>query len=116
MSNFPLYDTLIKDVSTKDLTVKQKEEFIELVEQLDTNGSEFVYLLIQYYFIKNDDGENTKSLPYNCYREPGDNKCEHLTWNFINFPVKLKNMLYTFVLMHTKQMKDDIERQVLCKI
>ena len=32
MSNFPLYENLSKDIPTKDLTVKQKEEFIKKIE------------------------------------------------------------------------------------
>ena len=53
MSTFPLYDNLIKDVQKKDLTIKQKDEFVDKIKVIDNNGRDLVYALIQFYRIEN---------------------------------------------------------------
>ena len=54
MSGFPLYDSLNKKTYKKDLTGKQKEEFIRNLANADNNGKELIYALVQFYFLHND--------------------------------------------------------------
>ena len=58
MSNFPLYDKLNKDIQAKDLTAKQKTDFITKIEKMDQNGFNIIYILIKIYAIK----ENNQKL------------------------------------------------------
>jgi hypothetical protein len=55
MSKFPLYDSMIKGTPKTDLTIKNKQEFSKLVQQMDTNGYELIYALIRMYQIENND-------------------------------------------------------------
>ena len=52
MSGFPLYDNLIKDLPKKDLSVKEKEEFIRNIKKINMDGRELVYVLI-FNILKN---------------------------------------------------------------
>lgn len=111
MTSFPLYDSLIKDIPKKDLTVKQKEEFVEKIEKIDENGRDLVYTLIQFYNIDNCDEELSEDLPYNGVREEIKKGKENLTWTFTDFPIKLRHLLYKFVVMHTQNMDLETARR-----
>ena len=45
MSCFPLYNNLVQDLPTKELTQKQKNEFVKNISKIDTNGLELIYSL-----------------------------------------------------------------------
>ena len=64
MSNFPLYDSLNKDFPKKDLTIKEKEEFLNKIENIDDTGRDLVYALIQVYRIQNEKDLSLDVLPY----------------------------------------------------
>ena len=48
MSYFPLYNNLLQELPTKELTQKQKDEFIKNISKIDTNGLELIYSLIHF--------------------------------------------------------------------
>ena len=109
MSNFPLYDNLIKDVQRKNLTIKECEDFIEKVLKIDNNGRELVYVLIQFYYgIENL--KTSGNLPYGGKKERHGKSSMNLTWDLAKFPQKLKQILYKFVSMHTKKMQEELVR------
>lgn len=99
-SDFPLYNNLNKNIPKKDLSVKQKEEFIEKINNIDDeNTKELIYVLIQYHAEKNK--ETYENIVYNGTKEPiGTNY--NITWNFLEFPVPLKHILYNFVCHYYK--------------
>lgn len=111
MSNFPLYDSLNKDFSKKDLTVKEKEEFLNKIENIDKTGSDLVYALIQFYRIENEKDFSPNDLPYKGIREETSKGKENLTWNFTDFPIKLRHILYKFIQIHTQSMEEDTVRR-----
>lgn len=42
MNNFPLYNNLSKDIPKKDLSVKEKQEFMTKVENIDDIGKDLL--------------------------------------------------------------------------
>lgn len=112
MTNFPLYDSLTRDLPKKDLTVKQKEELVEKLNKIDENGRDLVYALIQFYNINNYDEELSNSLPYGGESEVIQGK-EDITWNLTDFPIKLRRTLYKFVVMHSQNMEEQAKRPKL---
>lgn len=113
MSSFPLYDSLIKDIPKKDLSVKQKEEFINKIKEIDDTGRDLVYALIQFYFIENK-GKCTDNLPYKGKKVKVKNGKENITWTFTDFPIKLRQILYKFVLMNIHNMDEEQARSNQC--
>lgn len=111
MSNFPLYDSLNKDFPKKDLTIKEKEEFLNKIENIDDTGRDLVYALIQVYRIQNEKDLSLDVLPYKGIREQTSKGKENVTWNFTVFPIKLRHILYKFIQMHTQSMEEDIIRR-----
>lgn len=111
MSNFPLYDSLNKDFPKKDLTVKEKEEFLNKIENIDDTGRDLVYTLIQVYRSQNEKDISLDVLPYKGIREEIRKGKENVTWNFTDFPIKLRHILYKFIQMHTQSMEEDTVRR-----
>lgn len=109
--SFPLYDSLARDIPKKDLTVKQKEEFIEKFANIDENGRDLIYALIQFYNIENNDEELSEELPYSGIREKVKKGLENVTWNLIDLPQKLRHILYKFIQMHTQTMEEELARR-----
>jgi len=111
MTNFPLYDSLSKDLPTKDLTVKQKEEFVDSIQNMDQNGKNLVYTLIQFYFMENEDDSLVEDeLPYDGIRENGERGLKNLTWVFTDFPTPLRHILYKFSRMHLQNLQEERDR------
>jgi hypothetical protein len=108
MSDFPLYESLKKGLPKKDLTVKQKEDFINKVVNIDIAGKELVYILICSHFENASDDGSVEILPYG-----GVSAVNSVDFDFAKFPVDLRQMLYKFVLMHVKNMDDDKTRILL---
>jgi hypothetical protein len=96
MSNFPLYDNLINEIKTEeDLTTKQKDEFIKLVDNIDENASELIYALIRVYQLENSENKNTFTLPFN-----GTFINESIKFDLNELPNKLKQILYKFIVLN----------------
>lgn len=111
MSNFPLYDNLERNLPKKDLTVKQKEKIIKKIEDIDNKGRDLIVALIQFYYIKNEHKELNEDLPYKGIRTKIKKDIEDITWSFTDFPIKLRHILYKFVLIHMQSIKEEQARQ-----
>jgi len=97
-SNFPLYDRLYNEITDEeDLTIKQKDEFIKIVKNIDSDGQELLYALIRVYQLENSEDKSTFKIPYGGKYIKNDIK-----FDFNDFPIKLKHMLYKFVQIHIK--------------
>jgi len=114
---FPLYDTLYKEsTNKKDLTIKQKNELLLDIKNLDDNSKELFYVLIQYYYQKNNyfqnnqNNENILFIPYNPTTIKNQNNSFNITWNLNNFPIHLKQILYNFIVLHKKSKEEEISR------
>lgn len=103
MTKFPLYDSLSKDISNKDLSVIQKRTFIKNVSSIDKNGCELIYALIKTFQIENkEENDINYSLPYK-----GEYNNNDIVFDLDNFPIKLKQILFKFVIVHLQKMKEE---------
>lgn len=103
MSNFPLYTTLNNNVPNKDLTITQKNELIRRVKKLNHETHELVYALIKCYFLDNED-DDSFVIPYK-----GVLAKDRIDFDLLKLPVKLRQILYKFVTIHNKKLKEDKE-------
>lgn len=98
MNCFPLYDTLIaKNIPKKDLSMRQKEEFISKISTTDMKGKQITFSLICVHYMKDMEDKKMEYLPYNCSWSSPDN----YSWNFADFPIPLRHILYRYIIMHT---------------
>lgn len=102
MTSFPLYDNLIREAEDSELTVKQKDRFMKLIKDIDDTGSELVYALIRLYQLENCEDKSTFKLPYS-----GKFVKHDIQFNLEKLPLKLQQMLYEFIQIHTKTMKEE---------
>jgi hypothetical protein len=102
MSTFPIYDTMIKDVKSKDLTAKEKKELIDKIEIIDESGIELIYTLIKIYELQNEEGSSFR-IPYSGKYVDGQN----ILFDLNEMPLKLRQLLYKFVNIHINKMEED---------
>lgn len=102
MSKFPLYDSLSKDISTTDLSIIQKKTFLKRVEKIDKNGHELIYALIRMYQVENSEENMSFTLPYN-----GTFVETNIHFDLDKFPIRLKQILFKFVIVHLEKMKEE---------
>jgi len=105
MSKFPLYDSMIKGTAKTDLTIKNKQEFSTLIDQMDKSGHELVYALIRMYQLENQEIEEIGKIPYF-----GKTVGIDVEFDLENFPNKLKHLLFKFLKVHIEKMKDDSKK------
>ena len=103
MSKFPLYDSLSKDLSVKDLTITQKKLFIKRIANIDKNGHELIYALIRMYQVENNEENTSFTLPYNGIFVDND-----INFDLDKFPISLKQILFKFLSVHMDKMNEEI--------
>ena len=102
MSNFPLYDNLIKDLPNEEFSTKHKDKFMKLIKDIDQKGSELIYALIRVYQLENCEDKSTFKLPY------GGKFVKHdMKFDFNELPNELKHILYKFIQIHSETMKEE---------
>ena len=111
MNSFPLFDSLNKEIPKKDLTMKEKEEFVNKIQEIDDAGIDLVYALIQIYHIRNEKDKLSEELPYKGKRYCVCKGKEDLSWTFTDFPITLRHILHKFIKMHMQSMEEEKERQ-----
>lgn len=99
MNQFPLYDSLKQYITKKDLTVKEKTEFIEMVDKLDDEGYGLMYALIKCYQLEN---EKDTYVPYKANVQK-----DQIEFNLAELPNSLKRMLYKFLSLHLEKLQQD---------
>ena len=103
MSSFPLYESMCQNLKNKDLTKKQKKDFLTKIQKIDDHGFELIYILIRMYENNNSkDIVGSYKLPYSgIYINVND-----VSFDLESFPVLLKQMLYKFIDIHLKTIED----------
>jgi len=109
MSGFPLYDSLIKEVRRKDLTVKEKKAFVQNIEKIDNHGRELIYALICTHSQQNDENKS-EGFPYKGVGLPKSTGNHDLTWSLVNFPIPLRQLLHLFVQKHLQKLEEEAGR------
>jgi len=102
MSNFPLYDDLLKKVREDELTIKEKDEFMKIIKNIDDNGAELIYALIRTYQLENCEDKSTFKLPFG-----GKFVKDDIKFDLNELPNELKHILYQFVLVHHKTSQEE---------
>jgi hypothetical protein len=103
MSNFPLYDNLIKEVKNEDLTTKEKETLVKNIKSIDDNGNELLYVLIKVYQFNNEYETTTYcTIPYD-----GKFVKKDIKFDLEKLPNKLKQIINKFVIMHMETISKD---------
>lgn len=100
MSNFPLYDNLVKDAKDEDLDSKEKKALVKNINKIDENGSELLYVLIKVYHINNECEHASYTIPYD-----GKFVKKDLKFDLEKIPNKLKQIIQKFVNMHIDSSK-----------
>ena len=101
-TSFPLFASLDNNIPNKDLTAKQKQEYIDSVNNIDISGKELLYALIMVFYITTENIHSTDHLPYK-----GKNSNGNITWVFSDFPIRLRHILYKFIKLHEKKMIEE---------
>jgi hypothetical protein len=102
MSNFPLYTSLNNNIADKDLTVLQKNEFVKKVSKLDSETHELIYALIKSFWLEENKNSNSFNLPYE-----GKVCKDKIEFDLLDFPFKLRQILYKFINIHKKKILED---------
>ena len=87
-SNFPLYLSLKKD-DFNELTVDEKDNFINNIKTMNEDQHEKIYALIRAYHLDHDN--NIQQIPYN-----GKNLKSGIKFDFDCIPSKLQHILFEF--------------------
>jgi len=103
MSNLPLYEILFKETKNEDLTTKEKDEFMKIIKNIDQKGFEISYALIRIFQLENSEDKSTFKIPYG-----GKFVKDDLNFNLNDLPLQLKQILYKFLVLHIKTMKEEI--------
>lgn len=85
----------------KDLTDKEKDEFMEIVQDLDSQGRELVAALCRAHQIES--GEKVDASPPYQGVSAGDD----LSFDLEMLPICLRHILYNFVRMHKRSSSED---------
>ena len=104
MKEFPLYDTLIKDVDDKELSVKYKKDLLKNIGKINDKGHELLYVLIKIYSMEHEDEK--LEIPY----KGKFTSLNDLEFDLENLPNQLKQMINRFINLHLKVMKEEINR------
>ena len=106
MQDFALYNTLNKDLPSKDLTAANKAELVKSISTLSEHAIELVYALIKYHNIN----DKKNSDMYNYKRQNVRNATADLSWNLNDLPIKLRNILFRFVQLEERRKGEVVNR------
>ena len=116
MNTFPLYETLLRDTTNKDLTNKQKDLLLERIESLDLSGKELTYALIKSYFERCEKKDGVGYL-FDCEIKSVD-RLNDITWDLVKLPPRLKQILFKFTEMNQQrraELKVLVDEQIKMK-
>lgn len=102
MSKYPFYDILNQKIKDKDLTHKQKTDLIKKISKLDQDGKELLYAIIKIHSLKTNESFSTFKIPFS-----GTYNNNSVQFNLENFSYPLKQIIFKFVPMHLKKMRED---------
>jgi hypothetical protein len=106
MNSFPLFNRLLTEtekLKETELSTQQKKSFTKKIESINKEGIELIYALICSFQEYNN--EKKTFIPYDGKYIEND-----ITFDFEFLPIHLTQIIYKFVLMHTKRMEDENKR------
>lgn len=100
MTSFPLYDTLVSQLTEKekisDLTVENKKKIIKIINSMGVEDHELVYVLIKIHSLS--DEITSFIFPYG-----GTTQKTNIVFDFDKLPLELKHIIHKFVLAYEKK-------------
>ena len=108
--NFPLYNNLKQNLTKKDLTIAEKEDFMAALADIDENARDLIYVLIQCYRLEHDPG-NENFIPYKGTEMNTSEGSSTIYWNLLEFPIPLRHILYKFITMNREKLVDERRRK-----
>jgi hypothetical protein len=112
---FPLYDSLSKDLPKVEMNNAIKEEVISMINKLDQNGMNLLYVIIIIFSKKNqtkaviESIENSK-IVFKGKKDVNSDMTCNFKWNFNDLPVKLKYIIHKFLKLHLSTMQEEQNR------
>ena len=102
MSDFPLYNNLIKGIQDKPLSAYQKKKLLKEFELLGDEQHELIYVLIKTYESINCSNTDTvKAFPFNISFSEQTIKID-----LAQLPNKLQQLICKFTNTHIKSLKN----------
>jgi hypothetical protein len=119
MSNFPLYDTLLKETKNKPLTLLQRNKLILQINSMDSKCAEIVLALIWMHYNLNENKTDIKEIPKTIYGvelNPTSYVKEDVVFDTKNFPNKLLQILFKFTTLNEDHEKQNATKQSSVKL
>ena len=91
MSNFPLYNLLLREVYENDYTEPSPTLLVKKLRDLPLEHHEIVFMLIRYYYLNLPESD-VFSLPFNALQEK-----DNMTFFIENIPLTLRKILWAFI-------------------
>ena len=114
-NSFPLYDNLSKDIPKIEMNTSTKEDVITMINSLDQNGMNLLYVIIIIFAKKNqtkaviDCIENNK-IVFKGKKDVNSDMTCNFKWNFNDLPIKLKYIIHKFLKLHLSTMLEEKNR------
>jgi hypothetical protein len=114
-SSFPLFDNLAKNLPKVEMNTTTKEEVVNMINNLDQNGMNLLYVIIIIFSKKNctktvaECLENNK-IVFKGKKDINSDMTCNFKWNFNDFPVKLKYIIHKFLKLHLSTMEEEENR------
>ncbi len=90
------------DLPERDLSLLEKKDFMRKITMLDQDAYELVYVLIKCFSFEKETSSDTLSLPFGGKLTEGK-----IEFDLQKFPKKLRQLLYRFLCLHGKKIKED---------
>lgn len=113
MNSFPLYNQIVNNVPTIDLTQAERDFFSENIKNMDELGKELLFVLIYQFFSENKKKGKNNTVPYKGKKEIVNNELTNFTWCLQDLPITLRQMLLKFMKMHIITMEEERSRNEL---
>ena len=62
-----------------------------------------------FFYIKTDEKPLAENLPYNGEYKHMQKEIRDITWVFSDFPIRLRHILYKFIILHEKKMVEETD-------
>lgn len=99
MPQFPLYELLMMNLPEKDLTVIERKKLLETIPRLEQDAHDLLYALIKCFYLEH---VGDLAFPYE-----GQMQKDRIAFDLKKFPVKLRRLLYSFIVAHSKKLEED---------
>ena len=113
MNSFPLYNQIVNNLPTIDLTPAEREFFSDNIKNMDELGKELLFVLIYHFYSENKKKGKNTIIPYKGKKEEVNDNLTNFTWSLQDLPIPLRQILLKFMKMHIITMEEERSRNQL---